>query len=382
MKEKEIIEYTTPKGQKRFKFLVYAGKDSTTGKSITIRKQGFKSYKEAFEALLKVKEAVMNDEYKPITEKRLKFVDLYNIYLEFYRKQVKESTILNFTSRAKNNLLPLLGDVYLDKLTPAICQNAINELANKHPYQKGYISDLGQVIKYGVTLGLIKENPLNRTIKPRLKKKKQIKKEFYTKEELERFLDSAKKAGFKWYVLFRVLAYTGIRFGEMASLIWNDINFSESTLTISKTRSVDTKNKPIITTPKTESSNRTIYLDSQTLQDLLYLRYEQQKNVIYLGESSIKNDLVFPTYHGDYLRPHGVDYHLRRIAKEAGIERIKIHGFRHTHASLCFEAGMSMQDVKERLGHSTIQTTMDVYTHVTKGQAKASAEQFAKFMQA
>lgn len=382
MKEKEIIEYTTPKGQKRFKFLVYAGKDSTTGKSITIRKQGFKSYKEAFEALLKVKEGVMNDEYKPITEKRLKFVDLYNLYLDFYKEQVKERTLYNFTGRAKSNLIPLLGDVYLDKLTPAICQNAINELTKKHTNPKQYILDLGQVLKYGVTLGMLKENPLNRTIKPRLKMKKQAKKEFYTKEELELFLKVARKAGLKWYVLFRVLAYTGIRFGELASLTWDDIDFKASTLKINKTRSLDKKGEQVITSAKTHASNRTIFLDSQTLQDLHLLRANQQLNVIYLGKESIENNLVFSSIHGKCIRPRTVDYWNRKIAGSAGLEKIKIHGFRHTHASLCFEAGMTMKDVKERLGHSSITTTMDIYTHLTKGHAKASAERFTKYMQA
>ncbi|MEK0396042.1 tyrosine-type recombinase/integrase [Lactobacillus delbrueckii subsp. bulgaricus] len=59
-----------------------------------------------------------------------------------------------------------------------------------------------------------------------------------------------------------------------------------------------------------------------------------------------------------------------------------MHGFRHTHASLCFEASLTMQDVKERLGHSSISTTMDIYTHVTNGRKEKSVQQLAKFMRA
>nr|WP_242073625.1 tyrosine-type recombinase/integrase [Lactobacillus delbrueckii] len=59
-----------------------------------------------------------------------------------------------------------------------------------------------------------------------------------------------------------------------------------------------------------------------------------------------------------------------------------MHGFRHTHASLCFEAGLTMQDVKERLGHSSISTTMDIYTHVTNDRKEESVQQLAKFMRA
>ncbi|WP_277986518.1 tyrosine-type recombinase/integrase [Lactobacillus delbrueckii] len=59
-----------------------------------------------------------------------------------------------------------------------------------------------------------------------------------------------------------------------------------------------------------------------------------------------------------------------------------MHGFRHTHASLCFEAGLTMQDVKERLGHSSISTTMDIYIHVTNDRKEESLQQLAKFIRA
>ncbi|GHN23844.1 tyrosine-type recombinase/integrase [Lactobacillus delbrueckii subsp. lactis] len=59
-----------------------------------------------------------------------------------------------------------------------------------------------------------------------------------------------------------------------------------------------------------------------------------------------------------------------------------MHGFRHTHASLCFEAGLTMQDVKERLGHSSISTTMDIYIHVTNDRKEESVQQLAKFIRA
>ena len=70
-----------------------------------------------------------------------------------------------------------------------------------------------------------------------------------------------------------------------------------------------------------------------------------------------------------------------KTLKKVGLRHIKVHGFRHTHASLLFDAGVSMKDVKERLGHSDITTTMNIYTHVTKKKAKETAIDFANYME-
>ncbi|MCT7895306.1 MAG: tyrosine-type recombinase/integrase, partial [Lactobacillus gasseri] len=69
------------------------------------------------------------------------------------------------------------------------------------------------------------------------------------------------------------------------------------------------------------------------------------------------------------------------IAKKAGLEHIKVHGFRHTHASLLFASGASMQDVKERLGHASITTTMNVYTHLTNQQKEQTIADFSSYME-
>ena len=89
----------------------------------------------------------------------------------------------------------------------------------------------------------------------------------------------------------------------------------------------------------------------------------------------MSNDqLLFSNKNNEPLRPWLVQFWNRSVAKDTGIKYITVHGFRHTHASLLFEAGTPMQDVKERLGHSDINTTMNIYTHVTKAEQKKTAD--------
>ena len=71
---------------------------------------------------------------------------------------------------------------------------------------------------------------------------------------------------------------------------------------------------------------------------------------------------------------------IRRVTQKYELPHITIHGFRHTHCSLLFEAGVEMHNVKERLGHSSIRTTMNIYTHVTKAERSKTADVFSEFM--
>ena len=91
--------------------------------------------------------------------------------------------------------------------------------------------------------------------------------------------------------------------------------------------------------------------------------------------------MVFSNLNNEPLESYTVEKWNKAICNKHHLRHIKLHGFRHTHASLCFEAGLAIGDVKNRLGHASIRTTMDVYTHVTKTKEKESADKFSRFME-
>ncbi|APG70013.1 site-specific integrase [Lactobacillus delbrueckii subsp. lactis] len=380
MNKKDIIKYQTASGKDRYKFTVYAGKDETTGKSIIVRKQGFKTLKEAKQAYLDVQQAILNWDYLPINQKRLTYKGLLELYLPLYAQTVKETSFYQFKRCMESKVLPVLGDVYLDKITPQLCQKAVNQWAKEYPVGFERVTIwVSKVLKYAFQIGLIDNNPFDRVIKPKKPAKKK-KDNFYTKNELESFLNGASDAGMMKYTLFRLLAFSGMRIGELIALEWSDFDFFRKTVSINKTLTLDKAGKSTIGSPKTASSNRTIMLDDETMNALQKWRAEQSRRIIYLGKP--KNDLIFPNEHGEHFSSVTVTNWNKKIAEKQGLRKIGLHGFRHTHASLCFEAGLTMQDVKERLGHSNISTTMDIYTHVTKSRKEESVQQLAKFMRA
>lgn len=380
----DIKEYTTPSGKKRYRFNLYVGVDETTGHSIQIRKQGYRSKKEAQEAYLNYQLKVIKGEYIPESKGHITFNKLYRMWLKIYRETVKTSTYATTTRYFDDHILKQLGSKYIDKLTVLDCQKAVNIWFNDAPKTyKRFMRYTNNVLNYGINnLELISKNPMNKVIPPKAKNKPKPFTDFYSKDELNIFLRDAKEYNFKYFVFFRLLAYSGMRKGEALALKWSDINFKDNTISINKDVTVGLNNELYEDTPKTENSFRTLDMDPVTMKYLKEWRLKQQKTMLKLGYNFLNSDnLLFSTINNGYLSMSKPRQWNVAICKKYKLRRIKIHGFRHTHASLLFEAGASMNEVKARLGHADINTTMNIYTHVTDDQKKDTANKLVRLLE-
>ena len=379
----DIKEYTTPSGKKRYKFNLYVGRDETTGGNIQIKKQGFKSEQEALEAYLNYQLKVVKGEYVPISKRKLRLTDLYDQWVKLYKTTVQESTFVSTEKIFDNHILKQLGNIYLNKLNVSQCQEAVNIWFKEAPKSfKHFVFYASKLIHYGITMELIKKNPMKKVILPKLERDNSKFTDFYSKNELKVFLRDAKEYNFKYFMFFRLLAYSGMRKGECLALEWSDIDFKNKTININKSLASGENNRLYLSPCKNKSSVRLLDMDAQTMEYLKDWRTIQQKEMFKLGMNFLSNDnLVFANTKGTYTvlsKPQRWD---NAICKKYELRHIKVHGFRHTHASLLFDAGVSMKDVKERLGHSDITTTMNIYTHVTKKEAKKTAVSFANYME-
>ena len=380
----DIKEYTTPSGEKRYKFLIYVGKDETTGNTIQIKKQGFKTEKQALECYLNYKLKVVKGEYVPVTQRKMRLRDLYDMWEKLYKKTVQESTFVSTKKIFDNHILKDLGNIYLNKLTVSQCQNAVNTWADVAPKTfKRFVFYASKLINYGITMELMKKNPMKKVILPKVERDNKKFDNFYSKDELNTFLNDAKGYNFRYFMFFRLLAYSGMRKGECLALKWSDIDFKNNTIDINKSLASGENNRLYLSPCKTSNSVRTLDMDAETMRYLKQWRTKQQKEMLKLGLNFLSNDnLVFANSEGNYTVLSKPQRWNNAICKKFGLRHIKVHGFRHTHASLLFDAdGVSMKDVKERLGHSDITTTMNIYTHVTENKAKETANSFAKFME-
>lgn len=377
-----ITKYTTRKGT-FFKVQGYLGTDPMTGKRVNMEKRGFETKKEAqlyFNTALQE----FNDNSYSKKVKNFTYKEVYDEWLEMYKNTVKESTLHKTMVVFRDHILPKFGKCKINMIEAKTLQKQAFEWNKKYKNFKKMINYTFAVFSYALKMGYINSNPKDKFTMP--KKKQELKDDawkYYTREEVHALFEYLEKENnLEWLVFFRLLAFTGIRKGECLALTWNDIDFINSTLTINKTISVGLQNKQIIQDPKSFNSYRTVTLDEITIQMLKKWRVEQASMLLKFGHNSMnKNQLLFSTASKNSMytlsKPRTI---LKRVCDKYDFKFIPIHGFRHTHTSLLFESGITMEVVKDRLGHSDIQTTVNIYTHVTQKNKDKTATQFANYM--
>lgn len=375
------------KGKTKYMFKVYLGTDPLTGKRIDTTRRGFSSAREAKQALTQLKAEFDAGKFKTKNQD-ITLGELYKMWWAVYEPSVKISTSYNrYLAYSKH--FKKYDNLKLSKLTTLWAQDVVNELAREFKSYKAILSVLRLIINYGIRLELIEKDPFALVVYPKPLEKStkvhSIENNFYSKDELRVFLDRAKKLPNPvYYPFFRLLAYSGIRAGEISALNWSDIDFDEHTLSVTKTVSRSLrKNSNFITKPKTKKSTRTIFIDDETLQVLKTWKTTQAKMLLAKGINALSDlQLIFPKRGNQIAGTTSANSRLRVLyARNPDLRRISIHGFRHTHATLLLEAGLNIKDVQERLGHKNIQITLDIYSHVTQQKKQKTAEKFANYLE-
>ncbi|MET7026015.1 site-specific integrase [Ligilactobacillus salivarius] len=377
----KIIRYTNKDNETLYKFRFYAGLDELTGKQRYIRRQGFTSEKDAKTELLKIEYLVSTNQYFK-SVKSGKFGDVLDEWLSLHQTRVKPSTFYNIKVRVDKYVRPYFKDMYVDKIKLRQCQDFTNKTFKTAPKAYVYsISIVKNTLDYALRLGMIESNPMLYVIKPKKQTTISDKHDnFYNKDELKKFLNVAKDIDLKKYTLFRLLAFSGIRIGECLALTWHDLDYKNNTIAINKTLA-RTKKSFKIQIPKTKSSIRKISLDVETIQVLKMWQLEQRKQLLKIGINALDSQqLIFNSNKNSFIFNSVIAYDIKLIAKKAGIYPITTHGFRHTHATLLFASGLDIKQVQARLGHSNVQTTLNIYTHAIQDKQDKIGDEFAKYI--
>lgn len=377
-----IREYRKKDGSKWYYFKAYIGIDPLTGKEKNTTRRGFKTKKEARQAAALL-EMEIAKKGLPTAKKNVLFEEIFLDWFDQYKNTVKPSTAYTQLNMINKHILPNFTGLRMDKITTAYCQKQVNKWFESYKKYHNLVGVLRRIFKYAKLTKQIDYDPMDAVITPNKKSRQELWDDytapFYTKEQLLTFLSELKKTNNDLaYTLFRLLAFTGLRKGELLALMWSDIDLQQRTLTVSKTLAKSTDGKEKISTPKTKNSNRTIALDDNTISILKKWKKKQSEkieNVLSDDEQPIftmlDNSILYLDYPNNFLKT---------FLKKTGLPHITIHGFRHTHASLLFEAGVSIKEAQARLGHKNIKTTMDIYTHVTNETREKTADKFSQFM--
>ncbi|GAA2187493.1 tyrosine-type recombinase/integrase [Leucobacter alluvii] len=385
-------DYQTRKG-KRWKFQIYVlidpEKPELGEKRLT--RGGFTDLEEAQAALTEaLKKRARNEKFQGKTP-------TIAVYAEDWASSLRlaDSTIKGYRKIIRNHITPDLGKIRIDKLTATRIgahYRQLEQSGRKDEYGKGQPLSANSIHKVHVVLGamldaaiddgLLSVNPAKKKRTVNAPKSSQVRAQkpeivTWTGDQLATFLawnrDELKD---ELFPLWRLIAYTGMRRSEALALKWNDVNARTGRVSIR--RAVNTEDWTTTKTTKTGNA-RVIDVDAATLKVLASYKVARAEVSFDLAKADA---YVFGDDEGKLRSPDAMTSRWDRRMKWTAtvhktLPRITIKGLRHTHATLLLELGEHPKVVQERLGHSTITTTMNIYSHVTPTMQKAAADRFA-----
>lgn len=384
-------EITLKSGQKRWVCVADGPPDPVTGQ----RKQIVRRAKTKREAMNRVNSIIRSLEEHGIDQrvgKTMTFDTLAKEWIETYALTgVKRGTV-----RVREKEIKILNQHFaktpIANITHSQYQKVINKLSTKYVRTtvQGVNITAGMIFRYAVRDKLIKDDPTLGVVVP--KKRKTVEEietepmemKYLDSDELNEFLEATLHHGLDLDIeRFYLLAFSGMRSGELCALKWSDIDFKKNTIRITKTLYNENNNMKEyeLTPPKTDGSIRMIEMEDEVMQLLKSHRKRQMK--IHASYQKEFND-----YHNGnfvFCRANGYPYiqkniitRMSRLLEYTKIEKTATpHIFRHSHISMMAEAGIDLATIMERVGHDDPQTTLKIYTHVTKKMKKDASDKIS-----
>lgn len=292
---------------------------------------------------------------------------LYEEYIAAKRHEVRTSTMVKKKQIVSLHVLPQLGTTKLDKLTAPVLQKWKQDIEQEGysiRMRKNIYAEFRALLNFGVKMDYLVKNPLLKVgnFKAPLEEIEEMK--FYTSEEFVRYItaarefaekDTADLSAWGYYVFFCIAFFMGMRKGEINALTWNDIQNGEISITKSMNQKLSGGDK--IGPPKNKSSVRTIQIPD-ALKRVLDDHYARCRKM--------------DRFRDDYnvcggiraLRDSSLSNANERFAAAAGVKVIRIHDFRHSHASYLISEGINIQEIARRLGHADVSVTLRTYAHL------------------
>ena len=337
-------------------FRANLGYDAVTGKQIQKYRSGFSTKKEAraeySKLILAAEEGLAMEKKQPSFKQ---FIE--EIYLPWYKTQVKESTYKNRLNTIEKHF-KFFYRKKVNEIEPIHVQTWQLKLAKD--YSPNYVRIIQGMLSLAfdraIILGLAKKNPARMV--GNIKSKK-VKVDFWTLEEFQKVISLLYKGDYYehyLFICFWLLFTTGLRIGEVAALQWEDIDFESGIISVTKTLYYKSMNEYTFVDPKTSASIRTVVIDKDTIREL--------KDWMEVQKKVLKDCNFVLSYSGIPTSKHTLPRALEKLAGLAGVHRIKIHALRHSHVALLISMWVNPLIVKDRLGHEKIQTTLGTYGHL------------------
>jgi integrase len=314
---------------------------------------------------------------------------------KYAKRELAESTQETYKRNFKTHIYPFFGHKKLGEIKTMHIVDFVTYLASSAARKNGKAGKDGQplclstgtqrqiyiqlhrVFSVAVQWKTLKTNPCDGVSWPDKATPNIV---VYEEDEIGAILAALTQVPDTWRLLILGTYLGGFRRGEMVAVELSDLNFEDSTITIDENIPMKLKGKPLIKAPKTKSSMRTISMPDWYMEEMAVYVREWKKQKLILGEKWKGGDrqFLFHAGYGKPLHPGSVTNWWNKFLKDKGFRHVKLHGLRHTSATYLLEHDVTVEAVRDRLGHASQQST-EVYLHTTKSMKQIAAQKFDQF---
>lgn len=348
-------------------YTITIGKDDN-GKRIQKRFGKFTTKKEAINAC---NEAIYRLEHGTYIEPTdLTIARYLRDWLETHRINLAVNTYRGYKVNIENHIIPAIGHILLQKLQPIDLQKFYSKMLeekNLSPSSISYVhATLRKCLNEAMKMQYVSRNVAMQVTTPKARK---YNAQFLNTDEIKELLQSLQMTDI--YIPTLIAIYLGLRRGEVLGLMWKDVDFEKGLVTVSRAY-IPTPNGNVISNLKTEKSNRVIGVPDNLIAILKEEQQKQVRNKAIYGMNY--NDYVCCKNDGTHISPDYWYKHFKKVLASNWLKDMRLHDLRHTNASLMLKAGVNMKVASERLGHTTIGITMDLYSHIDEELQRDAAD--------
>jgi integrase len=291
---------------------------------------------------------------------------------DYARVECKTSTADGYEGVLRQYLRPRFATKRLNEIRRDDVKALINELVTKDLSRntvRNALCVIRGIFNEAIEAGIVEVNPASRLGRfTRTAKTAEVKGISLTPVEAQQFLQAAKEICPEYHPLFLLALRAGLRRGELVAVQWGDFQFGKDEQ--DENRFILVEHNYVRrehTTTKSKKSRR-VDMSRELRRVLIELRDKRLLEAFLKGKNDISDDLVFPSPEGSILDPDNL-YHryFQPVLTKTGLRKIRLHDLRHTFGSLLIQSGASLVYVKEQMGHSSIQVTVDIYGHLIPG---------------
>lgn len=288
-------------------------------------------------------------------------------YTEHVQRHLKKSAAVSAETIIRLHISPIIGSKKVTKATRLDVQQWINALSDEGLSPKtirNCYSTLSGIFQFAIDMNIVDDTPCKNIRFPKSQRQEM---NYYTIDEVKlllKALDQLPEEELHYKAAIYISLFGGLRKGEILGLNWDDVNFDTGELRIQRSRMYAPGTGTYEDSPKTEKSNRTVAVPNEVIDLLQRLQLQQKYRKLSAGQKYTDSPAVIRSSTGSPLHPSVFYRWWAAFIKKNDLRHVGLHALRHTHASMLAHLGEDKVKVSNRLGHSQLSTTLNIYTHL------------------